>query len=121
MFNVTIQNISDAKLGEVIASIGTKKYPVRVTHFLHPDQVDIPDPKKEYAKPMDIMSLTGKGAGKGSKRAAALVVLEKLEKKHGIGRVTRKMLREELSALGHNDQILYQLTRDGFLKYRSAE
>jgi len=125
MFNITIQNISDAKLGEVIASIGTKKYPVKVTHYPHPDLVDIPNPnksvKKSYAKPTDIMSLTGKGAPKGSNREKVLHTLEKLEVKHGVGKVDRKMLREKLKRDGHNDQIIYQLVKRGFIKYRSVD
>ena len=124
MFNITIQNVSDAKLGEVIAAIGTKKYPIKVSHFLHPDLVDVKPGKKQernYAKPTDIMSLTGKGAQKGSNREKILETLEKLEVKHGIGKVTRKMLRDELKKKGYDDQIIYQLVKGGFLKYRSVD
>lgn len=125
MFKITIEGIADNQLGALVAQIGTKKYPVRVTHYLHPDKVDVPDPKKagakNYTKLTDIMSLTGKGATKGSNRAKILETLEILEVKHGIGKVDRKMLRDKLKRDGHDNQIVYQLVKGGFLKYRSAE
>lgn len=71
---------------------------------------------KSYGRPGDLMSLGGKSATKGSKREAVLVTLEKLEKKHGIGTVTRKMLRDECVRKNQDAQILYQLIREGYLK-----
>ena len=63
-----------------------------------------------------ILSLTGKNATAGSAREGILTVLEKLEVEHGIGTVTRKMLREKCSSLGQDSQIIYQLIREGYLK-----
>lgn len=72
--------------------------------------------KKPYSSPGDKMSLTGKSAQKGSNREAILLTFEKLEVKHGIGSVTRKMLREKCASQGQDSQIIYQLVREGYLK-----
>jgi len=66
----------------------------------------------------DIMSLTDKRPTKGTMREKAIIVLEKLEVKHGVGQVTRKMLREQCKKLGLDPQILYQLMSDGYLDNR---
>lgn len=63
-----------------------------------------------------ILSLTGKKATEGSNREAILLTMEKLEKKHGIGTVTRDLLRNTCSQMGQDSQIIYQLVRDGYLK-----
>lgn len=72
--------------------------------------------KKPYATPDDILSLTGKSATEGSARESILLTMEKLEKKNGIGTVSRKMLREECSKKGQDSQIIYQLIREGYLR-----
>jgi SOS response regulatory protein OraA/RecX len=72
--------------------------------------------KKGRAGPESKMTLTGKSAQKGSNREAILTTFEKLEVKHGIGSVTRKMLREKCSEKGQDAQIIYQLIREGYLK-----
>lgn len=72
--------------------------------------------KKSYAGPDDKMSLTGKSAQKGSNREKILVTFEKLEVKHGIGSVTRKMFRDECRKKEQDAQIIYQLIREGYLK-----
>ena len=63
----------------------------------------------------DIISLTAKRPTKGSMREKVVIVLEKLEVKHGVGAVTRKVLRAQTKKLGLDPQILYQLTADGYI------
>jgi len=123
MFKVTIEGIADKALGDLVAHIGTKKYPVRVTYYPHPDQDESMLKTKangkgggDRSKDSDIMSLTGKSASKGSVRDAVLKNLERLEKKHGIGTVTRKMLREDCAQRGTDSQIIYQLVKGGFMR-----
>lgn len=73
------------------------------------------DVKNKRSTDADILSLTNKRPTKGSMREKAVVALEKLEVKHGIGGVTRKMLRTQCKRLGLDPQILYQLTADGYM------
>lgn len=63
----------------------------------------------------DIMLLTEKRPSKGSMREKVIITLEKLEAKHGVGDVTRKMLRDRCARLGIDTQLLYQLMNDGYL------
>ena len=67
------------------------------------------------ARDDDIMSLTQKRPKKASVREKVVVTLEKLEAKHGVGEVTRKMLRDRCIHLGIETQILYQLMREGYV------
>ena len=62
------------------------------------------------------LTMTGKNAQPGSMREQVLTAFEKLEKKHKIGNVTRKMLREDCDKKDLDSQIIYQLIRDGYLK-----
>lgn len=63
----------------------------------------------------DIVSLTGKRPTKGSMREKVVIALEKLEVKHGVGEVTRQMLRTQCTKLGLDSQIIYQLSTDGYM------
>ena len=72
--------------------------------------------KKERAGPDSRLTLTGKSAQKGSNREAILTTFEKMEVKHGIGSVTRKMFRDECRKKEQDAQIIYQLIREGYLK-----
>ncbi len=72
--------------------------------------------KKGRAGPSSKLSLTGKHATKGSNREAILTTFEKLEVKHGIANVTRKMLRAECERKNQDAQIIYQLIREGYMK-----
>ena len=123
MFNVTIKNVPDSKLGELVAQIGTKKYSVRVAHVPHRDQTEL---KKlgSPAKRMDsntILTMTGKSAAKGSQRASIMTAFEKLEKKHGIGKVSRVMLRREVARLKFDPTVVGQLIKDGYLRPLNGE
>ena len=51
-------------------------------------------------------------------REAVLTTFEKLEKKHGIGNVSRVQLREDCTKKDLDSQIIYQLIRDGYLEER---
>ena len=85
-----------------------------VTNIDQPEVVE--DTKPPRTNGNAILSMTGKRASKGSVREQVLTVFEKLEKKHGIGAVNRKMLRDDCNKKGVDSQIIYQLLRDGYLK-----
>ncbi len=60
--------------------------------------------------------LTGKTAQKGSQRERILLEHEKLEKKHGIGSVTRRMLNKQIGGLSIDTTVIGQLIKGGFLQ-----
>lgn len=126
MFRITIEGISDAKLGEMVAHVGTKKYPVRVSHYLHPDQQDIKTVKKNKKrpnaagprrKPTAALMLTAKTPAKGTLREKALSMFKKLEQKHGPGGVTRQMFRDELNKLDCDKSTMSSLVSGGFIRH----
>jgi hypothetical protein len=122
MFNVTIKNVSDKALGELIAKIGTKKYSVQVSHFLHPDQEDIKVSKKngsarKYMSPDTPLMITAKSPAKGTIREKALERFKKLEQKHGPGGVTRQMFRDELNKMDCDKSTMTSLIKGGFLRH----
>jgi len=116
MFTVTIKNVHDKQLGELVAKIGTKKWLVGLNH--HEEEPSEKVTKRKYMGDDEFLALTGKEAQKGSMREQILKTMEKLEKKHDIGAVTRGMLKEELVKKELDTQVLYQLIRGGFLKKR---
>jgi len=72
--------------------------------------------QKKRATDSQILSLTTKKTRPGTKRAELPEALEKLEAKHGVGKVTRKMLRDKCTELGIDHQVIYKLLREGYLK-----
>ncbi len=115
-YKITIRNLKPKQVFPLINML-----PGPLTAELMVDEQEEPEPKangkkKSYAAPGDKMTLTGKHAQKGSNREKILTTFEKLEVKHGIGSVTRKMLREECTRKGQDSQIIYQLVREGYLK-----
>lgn len=120
MFTITIKNVHDKQLGELVARIGTKKWSVGLTH--HDDMEStrsdgLPGKKKRrYMGDDAVLSLTGKKATEGSMREKCLETMEKLEVTHGIGTVTRGVLKGQLVKDKLDTQILYQLVREGYLK-----
>lgn len=116
MFTVTIRNVHDRQLGELVARIGTKKWSVSLTH--HGEEPKEKEAKRRYVNDDTFISMTGKKATKGSMREKVLETMEKLEVKHSIGSVTRGMLKERLVEKKLDTQILYQLIREGYLKKR---
>ncbi len=117
MFTVTIRNVHDRQLGELVARIGTKKWSVRLTHHGEEEPANKPA-KRKYVDDSTFITMTGKTATEGSMREKVLEAMEKLEKRKGIGSVTRGMLKEELVKKELDTQILYQLVREGYLKKR---
>lgn len=112
-YTITIRNLKPNQVFPLINML-----PGPLTAELTADEVEEPEAKrkKTYSSPGDKMSLTGKSAQKGSNREKILTTFEKLEVKHGIGSVTRKMFREECTKKGQDSQIIYQLVREGYLK-----
>lgn len=120
MFRITIEGIADSQLGPLVAHIGTKKYPVKVTHYLHPDQEDVKTTKKKTGKrrsPDMALVLTHKSPAKGTIREKALDRFKKLEQKVGPGGVTRKMFRAELDKMDCDKSTLNSLVTGGFIRH----
>jgi hypothetical protein len=115
-YTITIRNLKPNQVFPLINML-----PGPLTAELTADEQKEPEAKtngkrKTYSSPGDRMSLTGKSAQKGSNREKILETFEKLEVKHSIGSVTRKMFREECAKKGQDTQIIYQLVREGYLK-----
>ena len=101
------------KLLEITFDLGLKDPKIEHHRSEQVEKVSSADPVR--AADDDIMSLTEKRPQKGSIREKVVVTLEKLEAKHGVGQVTRKMLRERCTKLDVDAQIIYQLMNDGYL------
>lgn len=76
-------------------------------------------PVRRRGRDHEILSLTAKKTSAGTKREAVTIALEKLEAEHGIGKVTRKMLREKCTEDKLDHQVIYQLLHEGYLKASS--
>ena len=113
MYKITIRNLKPGQVWPIINAL-----PGNLTAEVAADgPVEIIEPTKSgRMKGETYLSLTGKEATKGSMRAKVLVTMEKLEVKHGVGSVTRNMLKEQLVKKDLDTQILYQLIREGYLK-----
>lgn len=101
-----IEHLRQADKPEEIKQLQTPPRPIK------PVTSDV---KNTRSADDDIVSLTNKRPTKGSMRESVVVALEKLEVKHGVGGVSRKMLRAQCKRLGLDPQILYQLTADGYM------
>lgn len=96
---------------------------IKHSNIEHLQQVDDTKKIKQLQKPppnkratgADTISLTSYRPRKDSMRGKVVVALEKLEVKHGVGEVTRKMLRDRCERLGLDPQILYQLLAEGYV------
>jgi len=107
-YDITIVGLTRSKVLDVITSLPSGSTFKCVTHG-----TDEPTPIKTNGH----LSLTGKKASPNSQREEVLVVFEKLEKKHGIGNVTRDMLKEQCDKMDVAYQIIYQLVGAGYLRY----
>lgn len=111
-YTITIEDLKPKQLLTLIDSLPF--VPMHITKSKE-EEPKANGKKKVYASPDDALSLTGKSAQKGSNREKILTTFEKLEVKHGIGSVTRKMFRDECARKGQDSQIIYQLIREGYL------
>lgn len=115
-YKITIRNLKPKQVFPLINML-----PGPLTAELMVDEQEEPEAKangkkKSRSSPDERLSLTGKSATKGSNREKILTTFEKLEVKHGIGSVSRKMFREECAKKGQDSQIIYQLIREGYMK-----
>lgn len=125
MFKVTF-NVSAARLERLLAATtrgGFVSPEILYDQALSPGAPVLKPPKprpkklkRRIAQPTDILSLTGKKATRGSNRERILTSLEVLEKKHGVGKVTRALLNEACNALSIDTQIVGQLTAENYIK-----
>jgi hypothetical protein len=111
-YTITIEDLKPKQLLKLIDSLPFVAMHITKSKAEEPEA----NSKKRYSSPEDKMSLTGKSAQKGSNREKILTTFEKLEVKHGIGSVTRKMFRDECRKKEQDAQIIYQLVREGYLK-----
>lgn len=125
-YRITITGVNKAQAWDLITSVPNGK-----TFVLEEIEDEIKPPEKPsaarskqnrkgrqttYAGADEIVSLTGKKATAGSRREKVLDLLEQMEAKQGIGKVTRKMLRDECHKLKMDHQIIYQLLREGYMR-----
>jgi len=112
VYRVTIDRVSDKQLGPLVALIGTKRYTVKLTHYAHPSE------RKGKRQPEgDLMlSLTGKKAQSGTKRERALLSMERMEKRNGVGTVDRAALKKRCVDMDIDHQIVGQLISGGYIK-----
>lgn len=116
--------VSAAALEKLLKA--TDDIAVRPSNIEHLRQADDPEKIKQLRAPPktkvknkratagDIILLTNERPRKGSIRDKVVIALEKLEVKHGVGEVTRKMLRERCKTLSLDPQIVNQLTAKGY-------
>lgn len=101
MYNVLIKGVGDKQLGELIAAIGTKKYSIKLTHYLHPNQEQKPE-KPARVEPNDFIMLgETNGVREGSLPGKMLDMIRRYEVKNGAASMTRAMLHKKLST--HSD------------------
>ncbi len=117
-YTITITGMRETQMRPILAALKETK----LTYELEAD-VDVDAPAKlngtKYGKrmsPATPLILTGKTAQKGSQRERILLEHEKLEKKHGIGSVTRRMLNKQISGLSIDTTVVGQLIKGGFLQ-----
>lgn len=113
-YTITIHDVPRKKVLSVLESVpGSCKFQLDSDKG---DQLIAPPLKSISRMAQDTtLTMTGKTAQKGSVREAILVTFEKLEKKHGIGNVTRRMLRQTTTADGIDSTVIGQLIAQGFL------
>jgi len=116
MFDIQIKEVSFKQLNDILSAL-----PKQTWICVTPRDTGGTSWKqqgKQVANGSGNLSLTGKSAQQGSMREAVLTTFEKLEKKHGIGNVSRVQLREDCTKKDLDSQIIYQLIRDGYLEER---
>ena len=115
-YNITMMNLTRKQVLDQILRVHSG-----VTFLVKPNaEGEAPKSNgKKFGKRMSPdtpLVLTGKKAQKGSQRERILLEHEKLEKEHGIGSVTRKMLNEQVGGLSIDTTVIGQLIKGGFLK-----
>lgn len=100
-FNVTIKNVGEHQLGELFAKLGNKTYDIQVQHT---DKDDAPK-KRGYRKThntgrinADEIVLLGdiEEATPNSLYEKIVQIMQRLEKKDGVGSVTKQALSDAL-------------------------
>ena len=116
-YTLTVGPMRESQLRPLLAALKENKQ----DYDLKAD-VELPEPEPSKKKPNgtakdnDKLMATGKRARSHSSRGRVLTEFEKLEVEHGIASVSRKMLREKVTEMGIDSQIIYQLLRDGYLE-----
>jgi hypothetical protein len=102
-FNITIKNLTEHQMGDLFARLGNKGYDIQVQY------IDVEEsPKKQGGKRKTHISgriaaneivLLGniEEATPGSLYEKIMQIMQRLEKKGGVGTVTKAMLSEALS------------------------
>ena len=113
-YDITLRGLKRNQVMDIVDAL--PKGIVFHCHRNEPEPEAKPNGTKRAARDGDILSMTGKTPQKGSTRQKVITAFEKLEVKHGVGNVTRKMFRDWCKSKGQDSQIIYQLINDGYLK-----
>lgn len=93
-FKLTIE-VPDNKLTKILKRLGDQK--VQVENLdVGTEWATVPKAKKPRKNGNSLLTMTGKTPQKNSQLGKALDIFEKLEKRVGIGSVTKKAFRDEL-------------------------
>lgn len=115
MFRVTF-NVSSGRLEKLLQAAKFINMPEPEIKYNGEAKGAVVTVKSKRANGEQILSLTGKKANKGSNREKILVLLEKLEVKHGPGSITREELKEACWKKEIDPYVLSQLINGGYIK-----
>ena len=116
-FNVTIKNVGEHQLGDLFAKLGNKVYDIQVQHIDGGDVGKLPGKKasrnaRGYMTPDDVVLLGDiEQASAGSLYEKIHQIVQRLEKKHGIGTVLRSQLTEELGKYSNAPGVAINMAR----------
>jgi len=113
-YTITVGPMRESQMRPILAALKETNLKYDLNADVEVEDIEAKPNGKATAS--SIICLTGKKPTAGSNREKITTVLEKLEVKHGIGTVNRKLLRETCEEQGIDSQIIYQLIRDGYMK-----
>lgn len=116
-YDITLRGLKRNQVMDIVDAL-----PKGISFHAHRNEEAEPESKlngdgRTRRPPTTRLSMTGKTAAKGSIREQALVKFEKLEAKHGIGKVTRQMFRDELNKMDCDKSTLNSLITAGLLRH----
>lgn len=116
-FKITISKVSDKQLGPLLAQLRLPKGSAYTVEY-QVNGATAPKKGKKYSRRNgeNVLTMTGKQPKEGTQAEEALELFEKLEKRRGIGNVTRADFKEymEKKELGG---MVNRLVNEKFLGY----
>lgn len=114
-FLITIE-VPDTKLTKILKRLGDQKVTVENLDP-KPNGATLPKAKKARKNGDTLLTMTGKVPQKGSQLAKARDVFEKLEKRVGIGTVTKKAFKDELKKKKLSPQLAVRCITEKVVAY----